>query len=200
MICFDLSAFWGYRNFCIDFGISFIHRQSRWLYFKIFTKGIGSWVCILEGLHHTEICKYIYRQIIERNADWVRAPFCILRRSLLRIYRLCEDIEFFYRLRVIFHTSIISLAIFQDIHEKNRFVGFHLGSLKLAETCVFMEATRLAHAEPAMSFVNLAAFWRYRNFFIDFGLFLIHRQSRWLYLKIFTKQIGSLVWILEAWN
>ena len=56
------------------------------------------------------------------------------------------------------------------------------------------------YTEPAKSFVNLAAFWRYRNFFIDFGLFLIHRQSRWLYLKIFTKQIGSLVYILEALN
>ena len=26
-----------------------VHRQSRWLYFKIFTKGIGWWVCILEA-------------------------------------------------------------------------------------------------------------------------------------------------------
>ena len=70
---------------------------------------------------------------------WV---LCITQKPFVNIFAFLKVSKIFYRLLVIFHASIISLAIFQDIHETNRFVGLHSGSLKLAESCIFMETTR----------------------------------------------------------
>ena len=69
---------------------------------------------------------------------------CRTRDVLCKSSGFLKVSEFFCRLWVIFHTSTISLAIFKDIHETNRFVGLNSGSLKLAESCINMAQTRSA--------------------------------------------------------